>query len=243
MKRWDRDVSFLAAFAIQRGDLICLSGAGGKTSLMYHLAQEARDMDFRVLVTTTTRILVPARNQYDRIDLSGMLFDSQQELDPGIYVGGSKAYKDDKITGCSFDVLQSARDRFDLVLNEADGAACKRLKGWRENEPVIPEFTTKTIGIVDINTINMVVNEHNVHRLPQFLSLTGARQGEAVTLSHLQRLIEGRKGIFVNSRGEKIVFFNRMESANDFAKAAELRNLLPQLQCFGGSLHLAEVYS
>lgn len=243
MTGWTKNLSFLHALEIQQGDVICLSGAGGKTSLMYHLAQEAREKGYRVLVTTTTRILVPERDQYDKIDLDGMLFADQPDLPPGIYVGGCKAREAEKITSCPIALLQKARERFDLLLIEADGAACKQLKGWRDDEPVIPEFTTKTIGIVDITTIDLVVNEHNIHRLPLFLELTGALKGKNITLSHLQRLIEGDKGLFVNSRGEKIVFINKMESVKDFDRADELRHLLPQLPCFGGSVQRGEVYS
>lgn len=242
MSGWTKEASFLDAFAIKKGDVICLCGAGGKTSLMYHLALEARDKGCRVLVTTTTRILVPPGDNYDRIDLSGMLFANLSDTPPGIYLGGRSSEDDKKIASCPIDVLRQAQDRFDLLLIEADGAACKQLKGWRENEPVIPEFTTKTIGVVDISTIDMVADDAHVHRLPLFLQLTGAQKGEPITLCHLQRLIEGRKGLFVNSRGERIVFFNKMESAHYLMMADELRKLLPGRQCIGGSVHRSEVF-
>ncbi len=65
---------FLQALGIEKNDVVSIAGAGGKTSLMFRLAEEAKGLGFKVLVTTSTKIFVPDSTQYDRLDLSGTLF-------------------------------------------------------------------------------------------------------------------------------------------------------------------------
>ncbi len=120
---------------------------------------EAREQSLKVLVTTSTKILVPDVNQYDALDLSGKLFSPDSVVAPGIYVGGMPTPVAGKMTGVAMDLLSSKRKLFDLVLIEADGSATKPLKGWNSTEPVIPEFATKTIGILDIQTIGSSICE------------------------------------------------------------------------------------
>lgn len=44
--------------------MISIVGSGGKSTLMYTLAEELR-RDNKILVTTTTKIFVPKKNQFD----------------------------------------------------------------------------------------------------------------------------------------------------------------------------------
>jgi probable selenium-dependent hydroxylase accessory protein YqeC len=46
----------LDALAVRRGDVVAVAGAGGKTTLCYSLAAEARRAGWSVLVTTTTHM-------------------------------------------------------------------------------------------------------------------------------------------------------------------------------------------
>ena len=48
---------------LEAGGVISLVGAGGKTSLMFRLAQELSAEGATVLTTTTTRIFMPAEEQ------------------------------------------------------------------------------------------------------------------------------------------------------------------------------------
>src|SRR6185295_6956166 len=46
----------LGLLRIGRGDVVAVAGAGGKTTLVYRLAAEARTLGLRVVVTTTTHM-------------------------------------------------------------------------------------------------------------------------------------------------------------------------------------------
>lgn len=242
MKRWqDKGNAFLEAFKIVKGDVVCLTGAGGKSSLMFHLAEKGRRLGWKVLVTTTTRIRIPAPERYDLLDLSG---ESPHHgiVKAGVVVGGVKADEPDKIAPYPSPLSRGDRAEFDLILIEADGAARKPLKGWNPYEPVIPEYCSLTIGVVDISTIGLTIDTRNIHRLARFLEITGAETGAPVTLSNLRDLILSDNGIFRNSRKRRAIYMNKMEYSANFTDGAELRQALPATPCFGGSVLKDAIY-
>jgi len=216
--------------------VVSIVGAGGKTSLMFRLAHEARARDMKVLVTTSTRIVVPEPSEYDVLDLSGRLFLDQTIAVPGVYVGGLPDSLPGKMCGIRRDLPARLRQQFDLVLIEADGAACKPLKGWRNGEPVIDEATSCTIGVLDIQTIGTIVSEQAIHRLEIFCRLTGAEPGEMISIGHLLRIICHDDGLFSQALGREILFLNKVESEAQQRNAALLRSQLDNLHVVAGSV-------
>ena len=233
---------FIEAFGLGEKDVVCLVGAGGKTSLMFQLAGEARSLGYRTLVSTTTKIFVPEQDQYDAIDLNGRGFTDSTPEEAGIYVAG-KPVSTIKMSGLSEDILSACVRQFDLTLLEADGAARKPLKGWLQTEPVIPAFTTHTIGIIDIQTVGKIVTDDLVHRLDCFCKITGARKGDRVTTDHLVKIIFHEQGLFFHAMGKRIVYINKVESHEDLYHAKELKALLPGCTVCSGSVKLKKILS
>ncbi len=242
MDKSDNTTTFLNAFGIRRKDVVSIIGAGGKTSLMFHLAREAKEQGMKVLVTTSTKIRVPEADQYDSIDLSGKLFTDCDIVEPGIYVGGLPDKDSTKITQARSDILAWQCKTFDLVLIEADGAAEKSLKGWKTTEPVIPDSTSVTIGVIDIQTIGNVITENSVHRLEIFSELTGADPGDTMEIGHLLRMIVHDNGLFGKALGREILFINKVESAKSQHNADLLQKQMEGLTMVAGSLHEARLH-
>lgn len=243
MHGWRKKESFLQGLNIARGNIVSITGAGGKTSLLFLLAREARCIGYRVLVTTTTRILIPDQGQYDRIDLNCTSPRCNISTTAEIHVIGSRSEDGSKLTGCDLDTLRQVAVNYDLLLIEADGSAGKRLKGWNAYEPVIPDFTTTTIGVVDISVIGCSVSKANIHRLSRFQEITEAWEDDKVERMHLQKLIEADCGLFQHAgNSNRIVYFNKMESRKDFHNAGQLRQLLPKQRCVGGSILQEKIY-
>ncbi len=234
--------SFVNAFRIAKKDIVCLSGAGGKTSLLYRLAQEARALEYRVLVTTTTHLQMPTSDQYDALDLTGRLFSDRERLAPGIYVGVTGEPQAAKVSGVAEYILADRAERFDLILIEADGAARKPLKGWKTTEPVIPEFATLTIGVLDIQTLGKIISEGLVHRPELFCRITGAHLGERVSQDHLGRLVCHQHGLFQYAQGRRFLFINKAESEALLSAASALARSVP-IATVIGSLFQGEIYA
>ena len=152
-------MNLIDTFKISKKDIITIVGAGGKTSLMYSASSLLRK-DYKVLVTTTTHIYIPDKSIYDEIimlnDFPNENYHSilQNNIN-GVYVIGIHIVNNLKIKVLTFDLLHY----FDIVIIEGDGSKEKSLKGWRDSEPVIYPKTTKTIGVVDISSIGLDINE------------------------------------------------------------------------------------
>ncbi len=210
---------------------------------MFKLAQEAKDRQDRVLVTTTTKIMIPEDNQHDLIDLSGSCFEGVELQKSHIYVAGFPTTFQGKIEGCRQSSLKRQRNSFDLTLIEADGAARKSLKGWNDGEPVIPDFTTHTIGLLDISTVGKRIDEKLIHRIERFTKITGSQSGDAISLQHLHQIVVHKKGLFGKAKGEKILFVNKVETPQAKRNYQSLKTRLADLKCFSGSIHQDVIYA
>ena len=87
-------------FHIKKGDIITLTGAGGKTSLMMALATELAQIG-KVLITTTTKIYKPLNTQFQKLILKDSAFVGQGK---NIFVLGN-SIEDNKLTGVSLSLI------------------------------------------------------------------------------------------------------------------------------------------
>lgn len=150
-------------------------------------------------------------------------------------IDGSKA-NPPKIKGLTFDQLDKITPYFDLVIIEGDGSKEKPLKGWNDKEPVVYHKTTKTIGVVDISSIGLYINEENIHRVEKFLKIidkdskiinqdletNNKKSLKVVKLEHVKNLVLHENGLFKIYKGEKILFINKVESNNNKIHALNL---------------------
>ncbi len=131
----------LEGLDIKKDDIITITGAGGKSSLMLFLARELAQRG-RVLVTTTTKIFAPERENFEELIVEGKKIRGKFK---NICIYG-KEIINGKIEGLSEEEIMNIKDNFDFVLIEGDGAKRKILKSWNNYEPCIPTITTKVIG-------------------------------------------------------------------------------------------------
>ena len=74
---------------IKKNDVISITGSGGKTSLMFYLANILKKKG-SVLITTSTKIKVPEKDQVDELFLS---FDSYEKKDYKNFESSNKENK------------------------------------------------------------------------------------------------------------------------------------------------------
>ncbi len=229
-------------FSIRPGDVVSIAGAGGKTSLLFLLAEEMKRSGLKTLLTTTTKMKYPEAGQYDHIDIGRNAFQNKPVSATGRHFAARACSVPEKVTALDPAWLESLKDRFDITLIEADGAAMKPLKGWNASEPVIPDFTTLTIGVVDISTVGREINSDLVHRLELFTKTTNATAGEKVSIGHLARLIGHPDGLFRRAVGRKVVYVNKVETEEAHAHFSDLRSQAAA-RMVGGSVHRGYFYS
>lgn len=211
---------------LKKNDIVSIVGAGGKTTLMFRLAQENK-IHAKVLATTTTKIYMPTKETADIICIGeNNIYKPGIAEKAGIYVFGLGVNAENKIIGLKEEHLDKVVPGFDYTIIEADGAKGKRIKGWDSYEPVIYKGTTKTIGVLDIQVLGMKASDENVHRIEEFCKLTRAEQGDYISIEHLLRLIINPLGLFKNAIGDKILFINKAESLQYQNNAKQLTNEL-----------------
>lgn len=186
--------------------VISIVGAGGKTTLMFSLAGMLAKSG-KVLVTTTTKIYVPDPGSYDFMAIGSSNFDMYNRMQAsGIYVYGSAVNAENKLIGLAAADVDRLSPFFDYVLVESDGANRKLIKGWSKNEPVICRSTTHTVGVLNLAALGLTIDEGNVHRVDEFLKITGAHRNDKISEDHLASLVFHKDGLFKNSIGKKIVY-------------------------------------
>lgn len=149
---------FSEALAIRPG-VTAIIGSGGKTSLLYRLADELKDGG-SVLVTTSTHILppehLPVRTRTGRVR--------------GVCCVGTPCGIKLKAPEQSFEELAGLAD---FVLVEADGSAHLPIKAHASHEPPIPPNTNNRILVVGVSGLNRPVGEA-AHRAERFRALSGS---------------------------------------------------------------------
>ena len=211
---------------LNKGSIISIVGAGGKSSLMYHLADELR-WENKVLVTTTTKIYLPEKDKYDYIAIGeNSLSNLKHSKNQGIYVYGSYINKENKIIGPNVMELENESSYFNYILVEADGAKGKAIKGWNDTEPIICPNTDKTIGVLSLEAIGENIEETKVHRVEEFINITNSRRNEKITLENISSLLFHPRGLFKDSKGERILFINKIESIKEVDLAEELLHII-----------------
>ena len=150
-------------FSIERG-VTAIIGGGGKTTLLYALADSLRQ-NGSVLLATSTHIRRPIGLPFlERLNRPCVPHER--------IVIGTPA-ENDKLTA----PVQSFSDlaaRCDYVLVEADGARGLPLKAHNENEPVIPPSAGTVLAVIGLDGVGKPIREvcHRPHLYAKLLDVS-----------------------------------------------------------------------
>lgn len=182
--------------------VVSIVGAGGKTSLMFFLA---RRCPWPCLITTTTKI---GADQIPDADLCL----SYQEFLTGfgefsnkkvILVTPTLTPEKGKISGFSLELFSEfariAKIRKLPIINEADGAHMRHIKAPASFEPVVPAETNYLLHMTGLDVLGKQINAENVHRLDEFLEITGTREGDFLDETAIEKAILHPQGGFKNA--------------------------------------------
>lgn len=227
--------NLLDIWQVKPGEINWLAGAGGKTTTLLQLARELRYR--RVVMTTTTSILLPAHIPYTL-----ELIQSQSELDqalkeygssqaPEVLVLGSqiicdpsRKIRNHKLRGIEPAWLQkSARNYPGLFyLVEADGANRRSIKLAADYEPAV---SAKPDNFLLVQGLKPLGNKRRTHldgrTLHRAESMTDEPEGlQYISLAFYQRLFldqENYSDIIAESARTRIIISQVSSGKEQFA--------------------------
>ena len=219
------------ALALPPAAQVAITGAGGKTTTLFHLAHSLPEFAW---VTTTTHLGVPQAQLADQ----HFIIDSVDELDSPLLWSKKVTLITGLMTvdyrwhGPDGPVLEAmhriAKQKGFFLLVEADGARQLALKAPAPHEPSIPPWIEVVIVCAGLSAIGHPLTAEWVHRPELYADLSGLQLGEAITPAAAAKVLlhplGGMKGIPPSSR--KIALLNQADTLKRMAPA---RNLADEL--------------
>jgi probable selenium-dependent hydroxylase accessory protein YqeC len=222
------DMKLADAFTIGKNEVISLTGGGGKTNLMFALAQELVSEGRQVITTTTTKLIETEPSLHgspfvfldeDEKRLVRLLPEKLAEYGHVTIAAGALPGPG-KLSGVSPETVDElAAKAIATLIVEADGAQHRPVKAPSATEPVIPRSTTLVVPVTGMNALGARLTEENVFR-PEIVSqITGITMGELLAEESIATLITHKLGIAKGSpTGARIIpLLNKINSHNESA--------------------------
>lgn len=201
----------IQAFGLQKdfSGMISFVGAGGKTTLIYRMAEEWKNQGKKVIITTTTHMQKPKAGfvEWDDeiIGNSGERSAFEKQLQQRRILTVGKTCVDanhlGKIEGIAKKAYAFFGQMADVVLVEADGAKKYPVKIPAVHEPVIPEETDVTVMMLGYRAIGKRI-ENVAYRAGELAAFLGKTVVDDIELEDLQRIWFREGGIGKGRRGK-----------------------------------------
>lgn len=193
---------------------VCFTGGGGKTTALQTLGAYFKKKGKTVLLTTTTKFQNPMTYGW-KADLCFtraeeiMDFDPQEYRGKGVTVVYGEFLSPEKLSSPSMATLSNLKDRFDVVLCEADGSRGLPFKVHTERDPVIPPWTDFTISVVGSDG----VLENASEKTFGFENLKNRPAEDAVAdADYLSVLASEKEGFFKGTEeGKRALLLNKAD--------------------------------
>lgn len=217
--------------------ILSFVGGGGKTTTIFALGKELKNLGKKVLISTTTKIYEPKKD-YDYYFLE-RLPKGFKPINGSITILGEEI-REGKLIGLSLEKLDDIIENklFDFILIEADGSKEKPIKAMGECEPIVSKHTTKTFGIIGIDSLDKEI-KNIVHRPELFIKIVDKNLEEKVEEMDIVKLVLDSKGLFKDAKGERVFLLNKVEGEN-FARAKKIKERLLE-ENFQGRIILGNI--
>ncbi|MDO5424526.1 MAG: selenium cofactor biosynthesis protein YqeC [Eubacteriales bacterium] len=208
-------------FLREKNHVIALVGAGGKTALLYALAEHFAKKGARTLVTTTTHIYRP----------EGRVWAGNPEEVRNLWAGGSYAVvgqpcEGGKLKSLEPEELKRYAQMAETVLLEADGAKNMPCKVPAGHEPVIPEFCDLVIGVLGMDAVGRPLREV-CFRQQEAVRLLGITPDAVLDAEKMAEILLSEEGTRKNVGGRPYyVVLNKCDSPQRIKEGEAIRERL-----------------
>lgn len=199
---------------------VAFTGGGGKTSLIFCLAEKFSRQGKRVIVTTTTHMAwEPERPFAEAEDVSALCRLTEQY---GYVIAAHHKAGQPKISGPEKGILEKLPGFCDLLLVEADGSRRRPLKVPAAHEPVIPAFADMVVGVIGLDCIGKKICD-TAHRPDDVAGFLGKCVEDPVTWMDVGRIIWSGSGLRKGVAGRKfLAYLNKADTLEDLCEAEKI---------------------
>lgn len=229
------DEQLFEAFNLSENRYIFIIGGGGKTTLMFRLAHLLADKRYRVLTTTSTKIVRPTKTESSRVLVETSLPSLLQKTPESQvrHTTIAKSHLGAKLSGFSADELDTIRHAgaTDYLIVEADGSAGRSLKAHQAGEPVVSTTADLVIVVIGVDCVGKPLNEATVHRAALFSRLLSLAPQTPITCRDVARIVLHPKGYLqrVGTETRVICYLSKVRTDNDRGTARRLSEDLQRL--------------
>jgi probable selenium-dependent hydroxylase accessory protein YqeC len=219
------------AFSLGAREHIAIVGAGGKTALMFALAEELTKEGKKVITTTTTKVWNNQARQAPHVICAGNFPSWKDELverlatEDHVFVG-RRVLESGKMDGLDPSDLDRLfqEQKTDYLVVEADGAAGLPAKAPAAHEPVIPVSATLVVAMMGLEVLGRPLTPEEVFRPEAVKEITGLQLGESLTSKALVKLFLHPQGLFKRTpdSAKRIAFLNKLDLIESDGEAVNL---------------------
>lgn len=187
------------------------------------LASYSADLGHKVIVTTTTHIMLPQQYPTARNREQLMRFLAEYPVTAaGADAPQGKLCRSDQMTPADY------KEAADIVFIEADGAKHFPCKVPQGTEPVIPKESSIVIGVAGMDALDRPLSQA-CFRKEKAMELLGAEERHLLTDHDLVKILLSDKGTRkdVGDR-EYFIVLNKCEDQKTRERAGRIRELLLQ---------------
>ncbi len=220
------------ALGIQDGDVVALTGGGGKTTALYRLGDELAARGGPVVLTGTTRFTAPVGGSHPNLRFIGPDASPEDTVVAGpwpltLATGTGSNGRLQPLNSVQVCRLVAARPEIVIVM-EADGSALRPFKAPANHEPVVPDCATVVVTICGLDVLGRPLDGRAVHRPERVAELAGAALGAVVDERMVSAVLlhpqGGRKGLPPSARW--LPLLNKADTPALRARAEQLADLL-----------------
>ena len=171
-KRWDKvEIEEAFPFLKEEHKMISFVGAGGKSTLMEHMAEAYGKNGRKVLLTTTTHIWKPDNKLwYETAHEVEVAFRNHAVVVLGKQCACGKETSSQKLEYPGREEILASMETADIILVEADGSKSKPCKVPGLHEPVILGESNVIVAVIGMEGLGKPVKDV-CFRIPQVLQL------------------------------------------------------------------------
>jgi len=228
-----------------RHGIVCAVGAGGKKTVLQHLAAAHPG---RVALTGTVVVThFPPSLGFD------VVLGATDELPARIAAhdrSRSVAYacpidKPGRHGGVPADVIERIHRElgFAATYVKADGARMRWIKAPEDNEPAVPAGCSTVIAVVSARCLGEPLGPRVAHRIERVQEVTGLEPGETIRPEHVARLIASPQGLRKGLESQRIVpVINMVDDAERESLARAAATMALELEPEVGQVVLTSLH-